>query len=248
MAFFLPRTIYHRQTEPAVSPFFRLLSDVDRLSRRNRDVCYVYRTPAPAPAPRPWNPSFDAQETANVYLIRGALPGVSKENITIDFPEPQKIIIRGKVVEGGEPQAASQPAPQVEQAPADTTPEPVSPVSEDARSRSSFQATVEDGDDEDDFDVVSDFSEKPHEEPEVQKPAPAKEEVKVQPTTEVTKTQPTEQPTSAPSPRVIREFTRTYTFPSPVNFDAATADLKDDILTIVVPKPAKPEPRRITIN
>lgn len=245
MAFFLPRTIYHH-SEPAVSPLFRLLSDVDRLSRPKREVCYVYRTPTPAP--RPWHPRFDAQETANVYLIRAELPGVSKENITVDFPEPQKIVISGKVVEGGEPQAAPQPAPQIGEAPAETTPEPVSPVSEDARSRSSFQATVEDGDDDDDFDVVSDFSEKAHEEPQSEKPAPAKEEAKVQPKTEAAKTQAPEQPTKAPSPRVVREFSRTFTFPAPVNYDATTADLKDNILTIVVPKPAKPEPRRITIN
>jgi HSP20 family molecular chaperone IbpA len=243
MAFFLPRTVYHSQ---ASSPLYRLLSDVDRFSRRTPEVCYVYR----APAPKPWQPRFDAQETANVFLIRGELPGLTKENITIDFPEPQKMVIRGRLVEGGQdpvPQAAAQPQPaQLE--PAQPEPEvpaaPSSPVSETS-SRKSFQATVEDSDENDDFDVVSNFSEQEKEQKKPQQPAaPA-----VQPQAQV-QPKPTEQPQPQPKPRqrVVREFTRTYTFPSPVNYDATTADLKDGLLTVVVPKPQKHEPRRIVIN
>lgn len=246
MAFFLPRTIYHHRQ--ASSPLYRLLSDVDRLSRRNQDVCYVYHTVAP----RPWQPRFDAQETANVYLIRGELPGLTKENISVEFPEPQKMVIRGQVVEGGQEtpaQPAAQPATQPEPEAAETeTPAPPSPVSESARSRNSYQATVEDGDDNDDFDVVSDFSDKEEQEKQQPAPVPAKEEPKPQPT-EVAKPQPAENVQAQPAQRrVVREFSRTYTFPTPVDFDGTTADLKDGLLTIVVPKPKKPEPRRIIIN
>ena len=244
MAFFLPRTIYHSQ---ASSPLYRLLSDVDRLSRRNQDVCYVYRPVAP----RPWQPRFEAQETANVFLIRGELPGLAKENITVDFPEPQKMVIRGKLLEASQ-EAPAQPAVEpthVEpEVPASPTPAPASPVSDDARSRSSYQATVEDDDENDDFDVVSDFSEKEQEKPQ-QRPAPEPaKEVKPQPTAEVAKGPAPEQTQSKPAQRVIREFSQTYTFPSPVDYEGTTADFKDGRLTIVVPKPKKPEPRRITIS
>lgn len=233
MAFFLPRTVYHSQ---ASSPLYRLLSDVDRFSRRTPEVCYVYRTPTPAPAPKPWQPRFEAQETANVFLIRGDLPGLTKENITVDFPEPQKMVIRGKLIEGGEEQAP-EPAAQPE---AETVARPSSPVSETS-SRKSYQATVEDDDENDDFDVVSNFSEQEHEQEKPRQPTPElTKEVQPQP-----QPQPTEQP--QPKPRVVREFTRTYTFANPIDYAATTADLKEGILTIVVPKPST-EPRRIAIN
>lgn len=246
MAFFLPRTIYHTQ---ASSPLYRLLSDVDRVSRRNRDVCYVYRTVAP----RPWQPRFDAQETANVYLIRGELPGLTKENVTVDFPEPQKMVIRGKVVETSNDEASQQPAAQTTQpepqVPAVESPAPASPISESGRSRNSYQATVEDDDENEDFDVVSDFSEKEEEKPQQQSaPAPQQEVTKPQPSAEVTQAQAPEQTQPKPTQRVVREFSRTFTFPGPIDYDGTTADLKDGLLTIVVPKPKKPEPRRIIIN
>jgi HSP20 family molecular chaperone IbpA len=242
MAFFLPRTVYHSQ---ASSPLYRLLSDVDRFSRRTPEVCYVYR----AAAPKPWQPRFDAQETANVFLIRGELPGLTKENITIDFPEPQKMVIRGRLVEGSQdpaPQAAAQP--ELAQPEPEVPAAPTSPVSETS-SRKSYQATVEDSDENDDFDVVSNCSEQEKEQEKPQQPAaaPVKPQAQAQ-------AKPTQQPQPQPQPqpqhkqRVVREFTRTYTFPSPVNYDATTADLKDGLLTVVVPKPQKPEPRRIVIN
>jgi HSP20 family molecular chaperone IbpA len=254
MAFFLPRTVYHTRREPAVSPLYRLLSDMDRLSRRSAapEVCYVYR--APVVVQRPWNPHFNVQETADEYILRSQLPELSKEDITVDFPEDQKLVVRGRQVEGraqpgNDSTSSPAPAPQIEEA---ATPEPVSPVEDDARSRSSFQATVEDAaDEDDDFDVVSDFSEN-HEEhqaaPEQQakpEPKPQQSQQEPQPTTQTP--QPAEQqPASAP--RVVREFSRTFNFPGPVNYDATTADLKDGLLTIVVPKPSKPQPRRIVIN
>jgi HSP20 family molecular chaperone IbpA len=255
MAFFLPRTVYHTRREPAVSPLYRLLSDVERLSRRSAapEVCYVYR--APVVVQRPWNPHFNVQETADEYILRSKLPELTKEDITVDFPEAQKLVVRGRQVEG-RPQPVSDstsgpaPTPQTEEA---ATPEPVSPIEDDARSRSSFQATVEDAaDEEDDFDVVSDFSES-HEEHQATPEHKAKQAEPQQ-----AKPQPQPQPTAqtpqlaeqkpASEPRVVREFSRTFTFPGPVNYDATTADLKDGLLTIVVPKPFKPEPRRIVIN
>jgi HSP20 family molecular chaperone IbpA len=262
MAFFFPRTVYHTRREPAVSPLYRLLSDMDRLSRRSAapspapKVCYVYR--APVVVQRPWNPQFNVQETADEYILRSRLPGLTKEDLAVNFPEAEKLVVRGRQVEGraqpgsddstsatGDPASAT-PQPQTEEA---ATPEAVSPVDDDARSRSSFQATVEDAADEDnDFDVVSDFSENSEE----HQPAPEqKAKPQSQPQPQPTVQQPTEQQQQqhpASKPRIVREFSRTFTFPGPVNYNATTANLKDGLLTIVVPKPYKPEPRRVVIN
>jgi HSP20 family molecular chaperone IbpA len=254
MAFFFPRTVYHTQTP--VSPLLSLMNDLETISRprRNRDVCYVYRTPVPAPAPRPWQPRFNAQETANVYLIRGELPGVDKEHINIEFPEPQKMVITGKLVESTKQATVEpQPAPQTvaqpaEETPAPATSRPVSPVSDGARSRASYQAYVEDSDENDDFDVVSEFSHTEKESEERAATPASSEEPKEQPATVAPPAPAAPAPQPEPTERIIGQFSRTYTFSTPVDPDFVTADLKDGFLTIVVPKPTKPEPRRILIN
>jgi len=49
--------------------------------------------------------------------------------------------------------------------------------------------------------------------------------------------------------RSIGEFSRTFTFPTPVDHDAVSASLENGVLTVVVPKAKKPETRRrIAIN
>ncbi|KAH7313853.1 HSP20-like chaperone, partial [Stachybotrys elegans] len=254
MAFFFPRTVYH--TQAPVSPLLSLMSDLDTLSRprRNRDVCYVYRAPvpvpAPAPAPRSWQPRFNAQETANVYLIRGELPGIGKEHISIEFPEPQKMVITGKIVESSKQDVAEPTAHAVaqptEETPAPPTSRPVSPVSDGARSRASYQAYVEDSDENDDFDVVSNVSSNDTEPEEKRVATPTSSEEPSEPAT-VAQAPAAPAPQPEPSERVIGQFSRTYTFPTPVDHDAVTADLKDGFLTVVVPKPRKSGPRRILI-
>lgn len=43
-------------------------------------------------------------------------------------------------------------------------------------------------------------------------------------------------------------FSRTFQLPLPIAADKATADLKDGVLTVVVPKAAEPSPRRIRVS
>ncbi|MGI9335670.1 MAG: Hsp20/alpha crystallin family protein [Gammaproteobacteria bacterium] len=48
--------------------------------------------------------------------------------------------------------------------------------------------------------------------------------------------------------RVHGSFVRRFSLPETVNADAVTAKGKDGVLTIVIPKQAKVEPRRITVS
>jgi len=50
------------------------------------------------------------------------------------------------------------------------------------------------------------------------------------------------------SERSVGEFSRSFTFPSRVDQDAVTATMKNGLLTIVVPKHKKSEPRKIAIS
>ncbi|KAM3430829.1 hypothetical protein MY4824_007462 [Beauveria thailandica] len=48
--------------------------------------------------------------------------------------------------------------------------------------------------------------------------------------------------------RKVGEFSRSFSFPSPVDQDGISAGFKDGILSVSVPKARKPQPRRIAIN
>jgi len=48
--------------------------------------------------------------------------------------------------------------------------------------------------------------------------------------------------------RVSGKFVRTFTLPENVQADAITAQFKDGVLELVIPKAAKPEPRRIEVQ
>ncbi|KAB1671743.1 Hsp20/alpha crystallin family protein, partial [Klebsiella pneumoniae] len=124
MAFF-PRTIYNQ--ESSFTPLFRLLDDFDSYSRQSNNVCRRSAIPQ-------WQPKFDVRETSDSYELHGELAGMSKENVHIEFTEPQTMLVKGKVERTYT--AGTSPSGEVEAAPA----------SDDAASKASstHQATVED--------------------------------------------------------------------------------------------------------
>ncbi|KAJ4228754.1 hypothetical protein NW757_014124 [Fusarium falciforme] len=85
MAFF-PRSLY--DSDASFTPLFRLLDDFDSYSRQGMSG---RRTSMPS-----WQPKFDIRETGEAYELHGELPGINKENIHIEFTEPQTMLIRGK--------------------------------------------------------------------------------------------------------------------------------------------------------
>ncbi|KAK0737691.1 HSP20-like chaperone [Apiosordaria backusii] len=84
--------------DPSFTPLFRLLDDFDSYSRevqgndnhqnggsRNRRSI------------RTFTPKFDVSESAEAYELHGELPGIAREDLNIEFTDPQTLVIRGKV-------------------------------------------------------------------------------------------------------------------------------------------------------
>jgi HSP20 family molecular chaperone IbpA len=118
-------------------PLFRLLEDFDKYSNENdkasNHTSNHHHAAHNGPSRRAnstmsWQPRFDIRETESAYELYGELPGLAKENVTIEFSEPQTMLIRGKT----ERNYVS------ETAPAESKPAAIE------ERRNSHQATVED--------------------------------------------------------------------------------------------------------
>ncbi|KAH7236653.1 HSP20-like chaperone [Fusarium tricinctum] len=231
MAFFLPRTIYH--TQAPLNPLYYLLRELDQSvqqpqqSQQKRQCQPHQKSQAHTNCPtyrvntRPWEPRFEAHETEDSFVVYGELPGMNKEHVTVEFPEPCKLVVSGKV------ERFIDAPKEAETTTEQTAPAPViESQDEDTQSRSSYQATVEDDVDGDEYEVVDHASEKSENtgQPEPKIPSEKIEE---------------KQSEKLQEPRrsgYSKEFSRYFTFPTYVNYEAVTAELKDGLLTIVVPK------------
>ncbi|RFU82090.1 heat shock 30 [Trichoderma arundinaceum] len=213
---FLQRNLYSPET--SFTPLFRLLEDFDNYSRQDNGQHQGRRAGLAH-----WQPKFDVRETDSAYELHGELPGMSKENVNIEFTDSQNLLIRGKVERtytSGTP-----PAGALE---GTTTGGAITEGNEESKS-SSHKATVE--------DATEDGA-----------PAASSEGTGG----DVAKSTGAKKPADSAkywlSERSVGEFSRTFNFPTRVNQDGVTASFKDGILNIVVPKAAKHEPRRITVN
>ncbi|OAA64912.1 30 kDa heat shock protein [Cordyceps fumosorosea ARSEF 2679] len=235
MAAFFPRTIYN--TEASFTPLFRLLDDFDSYSRQcqpasttNNHCKKQQQQHFRKSAVSHWQPKFDVRETSDAYELHGELPGLSKNDVSIEFTEPQTLVVRGKVernyTAGSAPNAAAAaPAPAAVEEP--QLEEPVS-----------HKTTVADEDDasiqeESGFEVVSETSNTAPATPETEAAAAAA---------------PVDQAKYWLTERSIGEFARSFSFPSRVDQDSVTAAFQDGILSISVPKAKKHETIRIAIN
>jgi len=214
MAFF-PRNFY--APEASFTPLFRLLDDFDSYSRQSSGS-HGRRNALPH-----WQPKFDVRETDQSYELHGELPGINKENVQIEFTEPQTMVVRGKVERSYS--SGTTPAGQVEDAAVKGS------ITEGEELQSSHQATVED-----DFEDVATTEG-------VNTPTTASEEV-----VKKTEDKPQNKAKYWLTERSIGEFSRSFSFPSRVDQDSVTASFKDGILSVVVPKAKKHESRRINVD
>ncbi|KAK4196030.1 putative small heat shock protein [Triangularia verruculosa] len=180
----------------------------------------------PQPQPKRFQPAFDVREVEDAYELYADLPGVAKENVSIEFPEPQTITISGKV-ERNYDQLFAPSQESISENP-----------EEQPRPRSPYQATVEDDTEDEEYDAVTPVTSRPA--------TPTSAEIVKQPAQQQT------QQTSAPvkywlQERNFGEFSRTFQFPGRVNTDEVTAALENGILRIRVPKAKAYERRRITV-
>ncbi|KAL7629185.1 hypothetical protein AAE478_000705 [Parahypoxylon ruwenzoriense] len=93
MSIFSPR--FYTPAEPNFTGLFRLIDDFDKYALQGNDL--------PAQGGRQlgrlptFTPKFDLKETENNYELHGELPGIEKNNVNIEFTDPQTIVIRGRV-------------------------------------------------------------------------------------------------------------------------------------------------------
>jgi HSP20 family molecular chaperone IbpA len=222
-----PRHSYHTGFGPffnrgAVSPFTDISSSLQPFIRLLDEELSHAATSRPL---RTYQPRFDVREEKEAYHLQGELPGIAPKDLTIEFKDENTLVISGKTVR----ESKTSNADQTEAAATEPTPDTASETASAYKS-----PTVED---EEFVDVGEGAGEK----------APATEEKGKQVEKPATKSQ---QPANKywVSERSVGEFHRTFNFPGRINQEAVTANLKDGILNLVVPKAAQKEPRRINIE
>ncbi|OKP06459.1 30 kDa heat shock protein [Penicillium subrubescens] len=67
------------------SPLFRLLDDYDN-----------HRSSRPTGTVRSFAPKFDVRESEASFHLDGELPGISQEDINIEFTDPQTLVVKGR--------------------------------------------------------------------------------------------------------------------------------------------------------
>jgi HSP20 family molecular chaperone IbpA len=236
MAFF-PRTFYHPEaTNTSFTPLFRLLDDFDSYSRQSNPAKKQYCVRRTGLSQ--FQPKFDVREVADAYELHGELPGLSKDDVQIEFTEPQTMVIRGKVERtytSGTPPTGAQTEDDTTMA--DTASTTSTTETQEPARKNSFQATVEDDDDSEAHESGFEEIEKPEEQ--------AVEKVAEEPV--AAKKQPVDQAKYWLTERSIGEFSRSFSFPARVDQDTVTASFQNGILSVTVPKAKKHESRRITV-
>jgi len=212
MAFF-PRNLYN--PDASFAPLFRLLDEFDAYSRPLSGNGPHRRSGLPI-----WQPKFDVRETGDRYELHGELPGVSKDQVQIEFTEPQTMVVRGRVERSYT--SGTPPAGLLKDAPATKA------IAEggDQQTSASHHATVED---EGEAANIS-----------------STEVTNQQAETAVK--EPADSAKYWLSERSVGEFSRTFNFPGSIDQDAVTASFKDGILSITAPKAKRQGSHRITIT
>lgn len=209
-----PRSYFAPET--SFTPLFRLLDDFDNYSREQSGQAAASKGSRRAlPS---FSPRFDVKETEAGYELHGELPGVEKENVSIEFTEPQTIVISGRT----------------ERTYTSGTP-PAGLLGEGESGTK--KGAITDGSDHK-ASVADEEAEK------------AKEKGAEVAKADGNKQQQQQAPKERfwVSERSVGEFHRTFSFPAPVDQAAVSANLKDGILSVVVPKAKKHESKRITVN
>ncbi|KAE8443222.1 hypothetical protein EG329_002090 [Mollisiaceae sp. DMI_Dod_QoI] len=196
--------------------FFQLLSELDQPS--HKAACRPHRRA------ETFTPRFDVTETADSYELYGEVPGLTQNDLSIEFSDAQTLVIKGKTE-----RALNTESTQPEQ----TVSEKGKEKEVDSSSEKSHTATVEDDYDDVDAPVAT---------PATTATAAATEEEQ----------QAAE--TSAPKPkfwvaeRKVGEFARSFSFSQRVEQDFVSADLRNGVLHVVVPKSQKPRKVTVTVN
>lgn len=226
MSMFAPR--FYAPAEPNFTGLFRLIDDFDKYALQNNGVAQQGTRHHGRHIPT-FTPKFDMKETENHYELHGELPGIEKDNVHIEFTDPQTVVVRGRVERtytSGTP-----PAGLLEKNPQDQMSGAITEGPKDHHDKA-HQPTVEDDTEEGGAPsntTVAKVDENKAVAEQQQQPKQPQHKFWV-------------------SERSVGEFSRTFNFPSRVDTDGVSASLNNGILSVVVPKAKKHEGRRILIN
>ncbi|KAK4234753.1 30 kDa heat shock protein [Achaetomium macrosporum] len=85
MSLLHPHFSHSHTPAPGFSSLFRLLDDFDRYVAQGTETSISAFTP-----------KFDVAEHAKEYVLQGELPGVSPENVEIEFADDHTLVVRGR--------------------------------------------------------------------------------------------------------------------------------------------------------
>lgn len=119
-----PAACYEPAPEPSLDALLRLFSGLDnarapchpaqrlqaRRPQRPQACAPRHMNVRPRPVPT-FTPRFDVRETANAYVLHGDLAGLQRDNVRVEFVDPQTLVLRGRV----EGVYESQPQQQTEE-------------------------------------------------------------------------------------------------------------------------------------
>lgn len=239
MSFVLPvfrpaRCAPARVVRNDLAPLFSLLDDsfsqAARTSRHSRRA--------------PFAPRFNVSEGSDHYVLEGELPGVDQKDVSVEFTAENTLTVRGRVErrqQSGQASASGVADTHKQVSGEETIAGPI-----DTESVQSHQPTVEDEKEWTEVDTPATSEAGPstvtaQNEEASASPAPVEQQ---QPH------QQQQQPESRSwlSERFTGDFSRSFSFSERVDQEAVRASLSNGILSIVVPKAAKPENRKITVE
>jgi len=223
-AFFGHRFYAQPQPEPSLKGLFRLIDELDQCATQpqRRQVQF-------------FTPKFDLKETETTFELYGELPNISKDNISIEFSDPQTVVIRGKVDRTIPASAPVVAEAKAEEAAGTVDEEPVlidhdqaSETSSENAHRATVEDEVEEGTNTEAQNTPATTVAEAPKPAETPKPAAPKAKYWI-------------------TERSVGQFARSFQFPSRVEHEAVSAALDNGILTVTVPKAKKHETRRVAI-
>ena len=209
-----------------IAPLFRLLdSAMTDLVPSSRQ-----------PVRQTFTPRFDIREVGATYELQGELPGIDRNDLDIEFLDERTLVIRGRTgtetKETNESPNAVQSAKAVDdEAANDNASEKAANYKKASVEEEEYVDAGAEREASEGAKTPSSSSAEAAPEPEAKKDAEPSFKYWV-------------------SERSVGEFERRFRFPERVNLDAnaVKANLKDGILSVVFPKVATREPRRINID
>ena len=208
---------------------FRLMDDyASHVASRSTGL-----SPAFSNGLRTFQPRFDVKENTDSYELQGELPGMTPGEVEINFTDANTLSIKGRTErvreEGTRPTGAIEAQPEQSEQPAITPSE----------GNSYHKATVED--EGNPTNTASTAESTPQ-------ATPAESSVAENAGEAASQSSNAEKSRYWISERSVGQFARTFAFPSRVDQENVKASLKNGILSIVVPKAAAPQNKRINIE